>query len=85
MDYEGIKAKVLYFFQNNLCYSDAMDEISEEESLIDSGYLDSTGLIGLVTYLETTFNIKIHDNEIISENFETLSNILAYVNKKLQK
>lgn len=78
-----VREKVLFFFRNNLYYGDADDEASADESLIDSGYIDSTGIISLVSYLEGAFDIKIHDSEIISENFETLNNILAYVGRKL--
>jgi acyl carrier protein len=48
----------MLFFQNNLLYNESTDEIDEEESLIQEGYIDSTGIIELVSFIEKT-SIKV--------------------------
>lgn len=83
MGRDEINDKVLFFFRNNFFYGESADEIGADESLIDKGYIDSTGIIGLIAYIEKAFSINVHDQEIIPENFESLNNILAYVNKKV--
>lgn len=80
---EEVNDKVLFFFRNNFFYGETTDEIGGDESLIDNGYIDSTGIIGLIAFIEKAFSINVRDQEIVPENFESLNNILAYVNKKV--
>lgn len=79
-----VQDKLQAYFEDNFLYEETMDEIDKDKSLIDNGYIDSTGIIGLVSFLEKTFNIKVHDNEIIPENFDTLNNIYSYVGSKVE-
>jgi len=80
MDAETVKNKLMSFFLRN--YSYIADEIEEDESLIEKGYIDSLGIIGLILYIEHNFNIKVKDSEIVPENFDSIINIIAYINKK---
>lgn len=83
MNSKDVKDKLLVFFQNNILYYESMNEINGDESLIDNGYIDSTGIIGLVTFIEKTFNIKVYDNEILPENFNSINSIYLYINNKI--
>ncbi|HOJ14862.1 MAG TPA: acyl carrier protein, partial [Deltaproteobacteria bacterium] len=53
-----------------------------DTSLIEAGIIDSTGVLELVEYLESTFGIKIEDEELVPENLETISNILRFLASK---
>lgn len=83
-DSKEVKDKLSVFFQNNILYNESVNEIDGDESLIDSGYIDSTGIIGLVGFIEKTFHFKVYDHEIIPENFDSINNIYAYIDKKLK-
>jgi acyl carrier protein len=85
MDSVDVKDKLLLFFQNNFYYGEAADEINADESLIGNGYIDSVGIIGLVSFIEKDFNIEVYDHEIIPENFDSLNNIFVYVSNKVEK
>ena len=80
-----MKDKLMDYFQNCILYNESLDEIDGDQSLIDSGYIDSTGIIGLVTFMENAFSIRIHDHEIIPENFDSLNNIYSYISRKMEK
>lgn len=51
-------------------------------SLIETGVMDSTGVLELVEFLEITFNINIKDEELIPENLETIENIIKFLQNK---
>jgi acyl carrier protein len=55
-----------------------------DTSFTKSGIIDSTGMLELIQYLEKNHKITIHDQELIPENFDSLSNISKYLEKKLQ-
>ncbi len=83
MNMSEVEDKLMFYFQNNVLYNESANELDRDESLIDGGYIDSTGIIGLVAYIEKTFGIKVHDHEIVPENFDTVNNIYNYIEQKL--
>jgi acyl carrier protein len=57
-------------------------ELTDEVSLIDSGIVDSTGMLEIILFLEGEYGFHVEDHETIPENLETLSRIAAYVDRK---
>jgi acyl carrier protein len=60
-------------------------KIEPEESLIKSGILDSLALLRLVVLIEQHFGVTVGDGELIPDNFETISRIKAFLDRKQQK
>jgi acyl carrier protein len=56
--------------------------LTEDASFQRSGILDSTGFLGLITFAEEKFGIKIADDEVVPENFDSLRKIFAFVERK---
>jgi acyl carrier protein len=56
--------------------------IRDSDSLLKSGLIDSLGVLTVVTFLEDTFSVKIEDDELAPENFETIDEMSAFVQKK---
>ena len=67
-----------------------IDELLEDESISLTGttslfqerILDSLNLVSLISYLEETFNCKIDPSEVNFENMDTVTNMLAFIEKK---
>lgn len=57
-------------------------ELSDEQSLIDTGILDSIGVLGLVTWLEKEFEIFVEDHEVIPENIDGIGALVRFVEAK---
>jgi len=58
-------------------------DLQPDDSLLDMGVIDSTGVLELVSYLEEHFGIKVEDEEMIPDNLESIKNVARYVEKKL--
>ena len=58
------------------------ERIDENLSFQESGILDSTGFLELITFIEERFGIEISDWELIPENFDTLRKISSFVKNK---
>jgi len=50
---------------------------------IESGYIDSMGIIKFVVELESKFNVQITDEEMISSSFKTIGGLVSLIEKKL--
>lgn len=58
------------------------DNLAVEQSLFDAGILDSIGVLSLVTWLETEFEMIVDDDEVIPENIDGIGPLVRYVESK---
>lgn len=59
------------------------DALTDDSSFLELGIIDSTGMLELVSYLENTYGIEIADEELIPDNFDSISRIVDYLGRKL--
>lgn len=57
--------------------------IDENESLIESGIIDSLGIVELIEYMEDTYGIVVGEEDLVPENFDTLAAIQALISKRI--
>lgn len=81
----GTENKIRAFIAENFLFREDLQTLSETQSLLDAGLIDSTGVLELVAFLETTFPITIEDADIVPENLDTVKSIVAYVERKLSE
>lgn len=59
--------------------------LTPDASLLESGIVDSTGVLEIVAHLEMSYGIQIDDLEIIPENLDSIRRIEAYLARKRQE
>jgi acyl carrier protein len=58
--------------------------LSPDEDLLEQGIIDSLGLMKLVDFMEKNFGIKIIDEDIVPDNFQSLSSMARLVEQQLK-
>lgn len=56
--------------------------IKPNEKWLESGMLDSLGILDLVHFLESEFSLSVSDDELLPENFGSLDAVVTFVRKK---
>jgi acyl carrier protein len=56
--------------------------LTDTESLLDRGVVDSTAILEVISYLEESFAIHVDDAEIVPENFDSIAAITRFVEGK---
>jgi acyl carrier protein len=56
--------------------------LNDGDPLIESGIIDSLGVLDVVAFVESEFEVQVDDEELTAENFQTIACIAAYVEKK---
>jgi len=56
--------------------------LQDSSPLLESGILDSLGVLDLVAFVEQEFAITVSDDELLPENFQTVSQLAAFVAQK---
>ncbi len=57
--------------------------VKPEDKWLENGLLDSLGILDLVHYLEEEFSIQASDDELVPENFDSLSAVVGFTQKKI--
>ncbi len=74
-------SEIRAFVVNNFLFGDGAS-LDDDKSFLDSGVVDSTGMLELITFLESTFGIRIEPEEMLPENLDTVNRAAAFVAKK---
>jgi len=70
------------FIIENFLFGDGQ-QLQDDTSFMESGIIDSTGILELITFLEEKYEIKIEDDELIPENLDNLQNVARFVDRKV--
>jgi len=81
----GIKEDLRKFIISNYMLDSGDAKLSDDDSFLDEGIIDSIGVIELASHLQRTYGIKIRVPEIVPSNFDTINNLERYITKKLQE
>jgi len=74
---EALKA----FIEETLVREGGSAAVALDEPLIDRGVLDSMGMLNLISFLEERTGVRIPDDEVLLENFATINDIVATVDR----
>jgi len=75
------KELIREFVMEKLARAKKIDRIDDQDNLIENGTIDSMGIMQLVAYLEGMFAVKVKDEDIVPENFESLDVITSYIER----
>lgn len=76
-----IKLKVRDFITSNFYVPEA-SRLADNSSLLDSGVVDSTGMLEIIAFLEGELGIQVSDRDLVPENLDSIERIAAYVERR---
>jgi acyl carrier protein len=75
------KEKVRGFIIEHFLFGQGAN-FQDAASFLEQGIMDSTGVLELVAFLESSFGIKVSDDELVPENLDSVDLISAYLDRK---
>ncbi|MFW6139300.1 MAG: acyl carrier protein [Spirochaetota bacterium] len=80
---EDVKKKVRGFIVENFLFGSEEDPFTDEDSFLENGIIDSTGVLELIEFIEEQYKIKAEDDELVTENLDSVNNVSRYLMSKL--
>lgn len=78
-----IEKNIVAYIQKE-CLSKNSDYVPGfEDDLFDAGIVDSAGLISFLAYIEKEYHINIPDEDLLPENFKSISAITRYLKSRI--
>jgi acyl carrier protein len=77
-----LNSRIRYFVATEIMLRDDPSVVKDDTRLV-GGVMDSLGLMQLVAYLQEEFNLRFDEEEIVPDNFRTVSDVEGLVSRKL--
>ncbi|MGB7285157.1 MAG: acyl carrier protein [Candidatus Acidiferrum sp.] len=78
---QSLEAQLKQFVVDNFLFG-KQNGFSSEDSFLEKGIIDSTGMVELIFHLESTYEIKVEDSELVPENLDSIQRLVAFVERK---
>ena len=77
-----MQQQIRHFILSSFLFTDDESKLKNDDSLLERGIMDSTGVLELVAFLESQFGIKVADDELLPENLDSVDRVSAFVARK---
>lgn len=77
-----IVKQIREYIDANLFIEGGHEALTDEDSFLEKGIIDSTGVLELVNWMEATFGFEVDDTELVPENLDSISRLAAFVERK---
>jgi acyl carrier protein len=78
----SIEAQIRSYIADNLLFSTNGFGYDDQASFLEEGIVDSQGVMELVAFVEDTFKVSVDDQDIVPDNFDSVSKLADYVRRK---
>jgi acyl carrier protein len=82
MNEATLRAEIRRFVLNELLMGDAQSVVGDGESFLETGAIDSTGVLEVVMFVEQQYELSVLDREMIPENLDSIDRLVQFVLRK---
>lgn len=79
---DDIETSLRNYITRNILFSDGEYPYADDASFLETGVVDSLGVMELVMFVEEQFGIDVEDREVVPANFNSVSRLSAFVRGK---
>ena len=79
---DNIQSEIRQFVVSNFMFGGDGAALTADQSFLETGIVDSTGLLELIAFVEERYGISIDDRELVPENLDSLSRVSQFVARK---
>ena len=77
-----VKRKLREYIFDNFLFTEDENALANDDSFMEKGIIDSTGILEVITFIEEDFGITVKDEELIPENLDSINNLSAFIQRK---
>jgi acyl carrier protein len=76
--------EIRQFVVENFLFGQNDRQIDDERSFLESGIIDSTGVLELIAFIEQKYGISVADEELVPANLDSVHRVAGFVDSKLR-
>jgi acyl carrier protein len=78
----NMKKTIRKYILENLLFTDDESTLRDDESFLDGGIIDSTGVMEIILFIEESFGFRVNDDEMLPVNFDSGNNLATFILRK---
>ena len=79
---QNVEGKIRTYIAKNILFSGNGYPYPDDASFLNEGIVDSMNMLELVMFVEKEFGVKVEDEDIVPDNFDSVSKLAAFVRRK---
>lgn len=77
-----IVKQIREYIDANFFLEGGHESLANDDSFLEKGVVDSTGVLELVNWMETTFGFEVDDTELIPDNLDSINRLVKFIERK---
>ena len=77
-----IKINLKKFIVTEMMFEKDTTLLNDDQHLLETGIIDSMDILVLVSFMEKQFGIKLYDEDLVPDNFQTINNLKDLIERK---
>ena len=77
--YDAVATTIRGYLSRNFLFSEQGFEYEDDASFLELGIIDSFGFIELLHWVEHEFGISAADDELVPDNFDSVSKLSSFI------
>jgi len=77
-----IEEAIRKFIMENFIFDATQSNFDNAQSFLETGIIDSTGMLEMVSFIEENYHIKMEDSELTPDNLDSVNNVVKYIEWK---
>jgi len=78
----NIKQTIRHYILENFLFTDDDSALQDRDSFLEAGFIDSTGVMEIILFIEEVFGVKVEDGEMLQENLDSIDNLVSFIRRK---
>jgi acyl carrier protein len=79
---EEARGRIRKYILENFLFTDDEAALSNDDSFLEKGIIDSTGMLELIAFIGDGFQITLEDDELIPDNLDNVYRVAAFIQRK---
>jgi acyl carrier protein len=79
---EEARGKIRKYILENFMFTDDEAALSNDDSFLEKGIIDSTGMLELIAFIGDGFQVTLEDDELIPDNLDNVNRVAAFIQRK---
>ena len=78
----NMKKTIRKYILENLLFTEDESALQDDESFLDGGIIDSTGVMEIILFIEESFGFRVNDDEMLPANLDSVNNLATFIQRK---
>ena len=80
-----VEHRIRQYIAENFLLDGGQAALHNDDSFLEKGIIDSTGVLELVNWMEESFGFEVDDTELIPDNLDSIGRLVVFIERKCAK